>query len=93
MSLTAMSLIEYGEKKIIHEHDVHHVYKVGFKRFWAKEAKMSLTALTCSNRREENFSRTGRTSSLESRNQSFLCSRCRIESNSHELARIRRKEN
>ena len=46
MSLTAMGLLEYGEKKIIHELDVHHVYKVGFKRFWAKEAEMSLTAMS-----------------------------------------------
>ena len=41
-----MGLLEYGEKKIIHELDVHHVYKVGFKRFWAKEAEMSLTAMS-----------------------------------------------
>ena len=46
MSLTAMGLLEYGEKKIIHELDVHHVYKVGFKRFWAQEDEMSLTAMT-----------------------------------------------
>ena len=30
---------------------------------------------------------------VESRNQTFLCSGCRIESKSHELPRIRRKEN
>ena len=46
MSLTAMGLLEYGEKKIIHALDVHHVYKVGFKRFWAKDAEMSLTAMS-----------------------------------------------
>ena len=34
-----------GEKKIFHELDVHHVYKVGFKLFWAQEAEMSLTAM------------------------------------------------
>ena len=34
-----------GEKKIFHETDVHHVYKVGIKRFWAQEAEMSLTAI------------------------------------------------
>ena len=33
-----------GEKKIFHELDVHHVMKVGSKRFWAQEAEMSLTA-------------------------------------------------
>ena len=30
------------EKKIFHEHDVHHVYKVGITCFWAQDAKMSL---------------------------------------------------
>ena len=34
-----------GEKKIFHELDVHHVYKVGIKRFCAQEAEMSLTAI------------------------------------------------
>ena len=37
-------LAEIGEKKIFNELDVHHVYKVEIKRFWAQEAKMSLTA-------------------------------------------------
>ena len=31
------------EKKIFHELDVHHVYKVGITCFWAQDAKMSLT--------------------------------------------------
>ena len=34
-----------GEKKICHELDVHHVEKVGIKRFWAQEAEMSLTGI------------------------------------------------
>ena len=33
-------------KKIFPELDVHHVYKVGIKRFWAQEAEMSLTAIS-----------------------------------------------
>ena len=37
-------LARIGEKKIFHEPDVHHVYKVGIKPFWAQEVKMSLTA-------------------------------------------------
>ena len=37
-------LDEIGEKKISHELDVHHFYKVGNKRFWAQEAEVSLTA-------------------------------------------------
>ena len=35
-----------GEKKIFHELDVHHVKKVGIKRFRAQEAEMSLTAIS-----------------------------------------------
>ena len=29
------------ERKIFHELDVHHVKKVGMKRFWAQEGEMS----------------------------------------------------
>ena len=39
-------LARIGEKKMFHELDVHHVYKVGIKRFWAQEAEMSLMAIT-----------------------------------------------
>ena len=35
-----------GEKKIFHELGVHHVKKVGIKRFCAQEAEMSLTAIS-----------------------------------------------
>ena len=41
MSLTAMSSLESAREKIFHELDVHHVQKVGIKRFWAQEAEMS----------------------------------------------------
>ena len=37
-------LSRIGEKKIFHEHDMHHIWKVGIKRFWAQEAKMSRSA-------------------------------------------------
>ena len=40
----SQQLARISEKKIIHELDVHHVSKVGIKRFWAQEVKMSLTA-------------------------------------------------
>ena len=53
---------------------------------------MSLTANTRSNRREEKFSLTGRTSCLQSRNHLFLGSGCQNESNSHQLARIGEKK-
>ena len=46
---------------------------------------MSLTANTRSNRWEENFSWTRRTSCLQSRNHFFLGSRYQNESNSHQL--------
>ena len=39
-------LARIGQKKIFHEHAVHHVQKVGNIRFWAQEAEMSLTAIS-----------------------------------------------
>ena len=48
MSLTGnrheLALIE--KKKIFHELNVHHVKKVGIKRFWAQEAEMTRTAMS-----------------------------------------------
>ena len=35
-----------GEKKIFHELDVHHVKKLGIKRFCAQDAEISLTAMS-----------------------------------------------
>ena len=45
MSLTAISWLESARRKFYHELDVHHVLKVGNKRFWAQEAEISLTAI------------------------------------------------
>ena len=45
MSLTAKSSLE-SKKKIFHQLDVHHVQKVGIKRFWAQEAEMRLTTIS-----------------------------------------------
>ena len=39
-------LARIDEKKIFHELDVHHVYKVGIKRFCAEEAEMGLRAIS-----------------------------------------------
>ena len=40
-------LARIGENiKIFHEHDIHHVQKVGIKRFWAQETEMTLTAIS-----------------------------------------------
>ena len=43
MSLTTNSSLKSARRKYFHELDVHHVQKVGIKRFWAQEAEMSLT--------------------------------------------------
>ena len=47
MCLTVNSSVGMGEKKIFLELDVHDVKKVGIKRFWAQEAEISLTAISC----------------------------------------------
>ena len=55
MSLTAIRSLESARKKFFHDLDVHHVCKVGITCFWAYDAKMSLTAISSLDRRE-NFS-------------------------------------
>ena len=37
-------LAPIDKKKIFYEFDVHHVKKVGIKRFWAQKAKMRVSA-------------------------------------------------
>ena len=81
-----------GEKKIFHELDVHHVYKVGITCFWAQDAKMSLTAIRSLESARRKFSWTRRTSCLQSRNHFFLGSGCQNESNSLYPARICEKK-
>ena len=77
------------EKKIFHEFDVHDVCKVGIKRFWAQEAEMSLTRISWLESARRYFSWTGWTWCLESRNETFLGSGGRNESNTHhQFARI-----
>ena len=39
-------LTQIGEKKIVHELDVHHVENAGMKRFWVQETEMSLTTIS-----------------------------------------------
>ena len=39
-------LARIGEKKIFHQLDVHHVKKVGIKRFLPQEAEVSLTTIS-----------------------------------------------
>ena len=81
-----------GEKKIFHELDVHDVCKVGIERFWAQEAEMSLKPITSLESATKKFSWTRRTSCLESRNQTFLGSGRRNESNTHQFARVGEKK-
>ena len=81
-----------GEKKIFHEFDVHDLYKVGIKLFWAQEAEMSLIPITSLESGKKKFSWTRRTSCLESRNQTFLGSGGRNESNTHQFARVGEKK-
>ena len=49
-------LARIDEKKIFHELDVHHAWKVGIKRFCAEEAEMGLRAISSLESGEENFS-------------------------------------
>ena len=82
-------LARIGEKKIFHELDVHHVYKVGINCFWAQEAKMSLTAISSlESARRKFFMNSTYLICLQSRNHLFLGSGCQNESNSHQIARI-----
>ena len=81
-----------GEKKIFHELDVHHVYKVGISCFWALDAKISLTAIRSLESAGRKFSWTRRTSFLQSRNHLFSGSGCQNESNSQQLAGIGEKK-
>ena len=46
MSLTAHQLTRISERKIFNELELHHVQKVGIKRFWAQEAEMNQTAIS-----------------------------------------------
>ena len=81
-----------GEKNIFHEFDIHDVYKVGIKRFWAQEAELSLTPISSLESASENFSWTRHTSCLENGIHTFLGSERRNESNTHQFARIGQKK-
>ena len=81
-----------GEKKIFHDLNVLHVQKVGIKGFWAQETEMTLTANSSLESARRKFFMNRRTSCLESRNQTFLGSGARNDSNSHQLAGIGEKK-
>ena len=71
-----------GEKKIFHEFDIRHIQKVAIKVFWAQETEMTLTANSSLESARRKFFMNRRTSCLESRNQTFLGSGDRNDSNS-----------
>ena len=82
-----------SQKKTFYELDVHHVQKVGIKRFWAQGAEMTLTPISSLESARKNFSSARGTSCLESGNQTFLGSGGRNDSNTHQFARIGEKKN
>ena len=85
-------LARIGEKKIFHELDVHHVYKVGITCFWAQDAKMSLTAISSlGSARRKFFMNSTYIMSTKEETLTFG-SGCKNESNSHQLARIGEKK-
>ena len=55
MSLTAISSLGIGGKKMFHEYDGHVAWKVGINRFLAPKAEMTLKAITSVESREEIF--------------------------------------
>ena len=44
--IMSSKLVPTSEIKIFQELYVHHVWKVGIKRFWAQQAEMNLTAIS-----------------------------------------------
>ena len=85
-------LARIAEKKIFHEHEVHHVYKVGFTCFWAQDVKMSVRAISSVESARRKFFMNSTYIMPTSRNHLFLRSGCQNESNSHQLARIGEKK-
>ena len=88
MGLTPISSLESAREKLF----MNSTYIMSRKKesnvFGLRRSKWVWQPSASSNRREENFSWTRRTSCLESRNQTFLGSGRRNESDSHQLVRI-----
>ena len=81
-----------GERKILHELDVHHVQKVGIKRFWAQESEMSLTAISSLKSARRKLFMNSTQNMCKNLESNVLGSGGRNESNSHQLARIGEKK-
>ena len=81
-----------GEKKIFHELDVHHVKKVGIKRFCAQEAGMSPTAISSLESARRKFFMNSAHIVSRKKESNVSGSGGRNESNSHQLAGIGEKK-
>ena len=65
-------LARIGENKIFYEYDTHHVYKVGIKRCWAQEAKITVTANSSrESERRKSFMKTTHIMSRKSESNVF----------------------
>ena len=85
---SSQQLARIGEKKIFHEHDVHHVYKLGITCFWPQDAKMSPTAISSLESARRKFFMNS-TYIMSTKYKSLVFGlRMQNESNSHQLARI-----
>ena len=84
-------LARIGEKRIFHEVDVHHLLKVGIKRFWAQDAEMTLIAISSLESARRKFFMNSTYIMSTNRNETFLGSGCRNDANSHQLPRIGEK--
>ena len=92
MSLTVICSLESARRKFFMNSTYIMSRKWESNVFGLKRPKWLKQPSARWNRREENFSLSRRTSCLESRNESFLGSEGRNDSNSHLLARIGEKK-
>ena len=82
-------LVPTSERKTFHELDLHHVQKVGIKRFWARVAQMSLTRHQLPRIGEKNLFHELDVHHVQKVGiKRFLGSGGQNESKSHQLARF-----
>ena len=92
MSLTTICSLESARRKFFIKSTYIMSKKLVSNVFWLRRPKWVYQPSARSNRREENFSSTRRTSCQKSRHQRFFGSGGRNESNNHELVRIGEKK-
>ena len=85
-------LARIGEKKIFDEFDVHHVQKVGFTRFRAQEAEMSMTAMSLLESARRKFFMNSAYIMSKKQDSHVFSLRSRNECNSNVLAEIDEKK-